>query len=447
MKAVRFRAALVTLVLGTLLAADAAYGADVPGWLREAAGAAASPPRKGVVAEVLLAERTVTYDPSGRSTATERRVVRVLDRAGREEARAVVPYLTDTTKISDLKGWILQPGGEVRELGKKETVDVAAAANDVYNEARVRALVGGDLVEPGGVFGAEWTVDDRSVFSQFDWRFQGRQPVRLSRLTLVLPAGFTHEAVAFNRSEGLPKTEIAGGVRWELRDLPALLTEDEAPPLTRLSPRLAVSVFAPPSAREAGPAFRSWADVSTWFHTLSIPSADSSASLTQRARDLTRDARTPFEKTAAVGRYVQGLNYVSIQTGLGRGGGYRPHAASLVLEKGYGDCKDKANLMKTLLREVGVASDLVSVYLGDASYVRDEWPSPRQFNHAILAVRLPEESGAPSTTVAPAVARHAALGLLLFVDPTAQHTPVGELPESLQGSRGLIELKEGGALL
>jgi hypothetical protein len=387
------RAALAALLLG---AGATAHGADVPGWLREAAGAPAAVARKGVSAEVLLSERTVTYDTSGRSTATERRVVRVLDRAGREEARAVVPYLTDTTKITDLKGWILQPGGEVRELGKKETVDVAAAANDVYNEGRVRALVGGDLVETGGVFGAEWTVDDRSVFSQFDWRFQGRQPVRVSRLTLALPAGFTHEAVAFNRPEGLPKTEIAGGVRWELRDLPALLTEDEAPPLTRLSPRLAVSVYAPPSAREAGPAFRSWADVSTWFHTLSIPSADASASLTQRARDLTRDARTPFEKAAAVGRYVQGLNYAPHPNGPRRGGGYRPHAASLVLEKGYGDCKDKANLMKTCPRggrDVGP----VSVYLGDASYVRDEWPSPRQFNHAILAVRLARE-GAPSTT-------------------------------------------------
>ncbi len=47
---------------------------------------------------------------------------------------------------------------------------------------------------------------------------------------------------------------------------------------------------------------------------------------------------------------MQNIQYISIQTGLGRGGGYRPHASNEVFAKSYGDCKDKANLMRAMLK-------------------------------------------------------------------------------------------------
>jgi len=425
--------ALAALVL--VAAPRLARAADPPPWLREDAALTVAP-EKDVTAVVLRSERRVRFEPSGLVVTEERRSVRVLEKPGRDAAMASVAYATGSAKVTEIRGWVLRPDGSVKELKKDETFDVAAAPNDVFNEARVRGVSAGDAAEPGAVFGATWTLEERSVLTQLDFTFQERRPVRRAALSLQLPPGWTHEAFVFNRREDGPAPVADGsGTRWELRDLPGLKTEPHSPPLSQLAPRLSLTVLPPAGTHPGSPpleTFRSWADVSSWLGRISAASADTAPALATRARSLTEPAASPWAKLLALARFVQAFNYVSVQTGLGRGGGYKPHAASAVLAGGYGDCKDKANLLKTLLGESGIEAHLVVVYLGDASYVRPEWPTPQQFNHAITAIRVPDD------VTAPAVLTHPTLGRLLFFDPTDPDTPPGELPESLQGSRGLI---------
>jgi hypothetical protein len=94
-----------------------------------------------------------------------------------------------------------------------------------------------------------------------------------------------------------------------------------------------------------------------------------------------------------------------------------------------------------MLASIGLRAFLVTAYSGDPTYVRSEWPSPQQFNHAIVAVVVSAE------TKAGAVMDHQRLGRLLFFDPTDEQTPLGELPLLLQGSQGLIVSADGGALV
>jgi hypothetical protein len=156
----------------------------------------------------------------------------------------------------------------------------------------------------------------------------------------------------------------------------------------------------------------------------------------------TRGGRgSDLERIQAVGRFVQGIHYISIQTGLGRGGGYKPRPAVEVLQRGYGDCKDKANLMCALLRELGITAWLTLVYLGDRDYVSESWPTPQQFNHCIVAVPIKD------STRAPGVADYPGFGRLLFADPTDSETPVGELPVPEQGSLALVAAGDRGELL
>jgi len=37
---------------------------------------------------------------------------------------------------------------------------------------------------------------------------------------------------------------------------------------------------------------------------------------------------------------------------------------------------------------VGIDAIPISIYAGDPDYVRAEWPSPQQFNHCIIAVKV-----------------------------------------------------------
>jgi len=112
-----------------------------------------------------------------------------------------------------------------------------------------------------------------------------------------------------------------------------------------------------------------------------------------------------------------------------------------VFTKSYGDCKDKANLMRTMLKVVGIDSYLVAIYSGDRAHVQEAWPSPWQFNHMIVAVKA-----SPQVTE-PSVIEHPQLGRLLIFDPTDELTPPGYLLDYEQDSLALVLAGESGELV
>ncbi|MCI0486576.1 MAG: DUF3857 domain-containing protein [Blastocatellia bacterium] len=433
---------LIVLCFALAVTCGPAYaGDDPPAWLRQAAAASLPAYEKDLPAVVLHKEQNITVSEDGRVTTVERFAIKVLINEGRRWANSSVIYTTDTGKVRDMRAWLIRPSGQVKQYGKKEVLDLAAAPDDVFNDVRMKVIDAEDDVEPGAIFGCEWTSEDRSVFTQFDWNFQERLPVLLSRFTLSLPTGWRAESVTFNHAKVDPA--VAGtAYSWTLTNLRPIEPEPASPPVTNLAPRLAVSFF-PPDGRRAGigKTFDNWKDVSRWLTELSDPQAALNDEIATRARQLTADARTEFERIQAIGRFAQSVNYCSIQTGVGRGGGYRPHSAAEVFAKSYGDCKDKANLMRAMLRAVNIPAYMVSIYSGDSTYVREEWPSPQQFNHAIIAVKVSDE------TQAATVVKHPTLGRLLIFDPTDTDTPVGDLPDHEQGSLALIVAGEEGALL
>jgi transglutaminase-like putative cysteine protease len=429
------------LFLGIGLAAGAALaGDDVPQWLRDAAAAPPGTYDRKVPAVVLLQEQQVTVDANGKTETVKRGAIRILNRDGRAHATASMTYIVSTDKIKDFHGWMVPLSGAPIRYRKDRLIDAALAANDVYNEARVRAFSAGDDAQDGSVFGYEMTGESKSVFTQFEYSFQERLPVVVSRYSLTLPAGWEVRSITYNHAPVAAQT--AGNTyAWELRDLPFIEKEPHSPHLGAVSPRLAIS-YLPPEGNPAGlRAMTDWAAVSRWMSELADPQADAGGGIDERARALTAGAASDLAKIQAIARFVQGINYVAIQTGLGRGGGYKPHLASLVLEKQYGDCKDKANLMRALLKSAGISAYMVSIFSGDRSYVHPDWPSPHQFNHAIIAVKIPD-----SIQLGPVVT-HPQLGRLLIFDPTDPYTPLGDLPEDEQGSYALIDAADRGALI
>ena len=256
-----------------------------------------------------------------------------------------------------------------------------------------------------------------------------------SRYNLTLPQGWRAEAVTFNYSKIEPRVN-GTSYTWELSNLPPVPEEPMSPSLSNLVPRLAVSYFPPASTQTLSiKTFQNWGEVAAWMSELEDPQVVVDDALARKAYELTALAKTEFDKIRAIAQYVQNIQYISIQTGLGRGGGYRPHASNEVFAKSYGDCKDKANLMRAMLKVVGITAIPVSIYAGDPTYVRATWPSPQQFNHCIIAVKISDQ------TQASTVIQHPTLGRLLIFDPTDQETPIGDLPFHLQGSLALIDAK------
>lgn len=424
-----------------LLATPALAGDEPPQWLRASALASAPPYAKKVPAVVLFTEQHDKVDEDGRVTTTERYAVRILTSEGRDYARASAMYRTDGGKVRDMRAWMISPSGRIKKYEKGDVIDLAMVDNDVYNEVRLKRISARADAEVGSVFGYETTSEDRSVFTQFTWQFQNRLPTLASRYTISLPQGWRAEGVTFNHARVEPAITGATYV-WELRGLAPIEEEPLSPPVTNIAPLLAVSYYPAPGAKGGiGRTFSGWGDVSRWLSELMDPQMTLDDSLAGKARQLAGAAKTELDRIRAIGSYVQSINYISIQTGLGRGGGYRPHSAVEVFAKSYGDCKDKANLMRAMLRAVNISSHLVCIFSGDPTYVREEWPSPQQFNHCIIAIRVSD------ATQAATIVQHPTLGRLLIFDPTDDSTMVGDLPEHEQGSLALVIAGDAGALM
>jgi len=408
---------------------------DVPSWVQQAAALKTPVYDKDVSAVLLVDDLTKTIDSEGRVIEVYNYAVRIVKREGREYARGRAGYDTGTGKIKDFRAWLVRSSSDIKRYGKDETADLAAVDNDVYNEYRFKAISAANEADTGMVFAYSFAREERSVFSQDGWTFQSSIPVINSRLTLALPSGWRAEAVTFNYAKVEPK--VTGSTySWELSNLPAIPFEPLSPSLGNLAARLAISYYPPAGQLSNIKTFADWAAVAMWMSELEDPQVIVDDALSRKAFELTALAKTEFDKIQTIARYVQNIQYISIQTGVGRGGGYRPHSSTEVFAKSYGDCKDKANLMRAMLKVVGITSFPVSIYSGDPNYVKPEWPSPQQFNHCIIAVKVDDKTHAST------IVQHPTFGRLMIFDPTDSQTPLGDLAYDLQGSLALIDSKE-----
>ncbi|MFN0107701.1 MAG: DUF3857 domain-containing transglutaminase family protein [Blastocatellia bacterium] len=427
--------------LGALLLMSATvFADDPPVWLKQAGAASLPTYGKEVRAVVLHDESIKKVEEDGRIVTTTLWAVKILSREGRGMASASESYNTGSGKIKEMRAWLIRPTGEVKSYGKKDAADMALVDNDVYNDARLKVISASGEVEPGCVFGYEIITEEREVFSQFAWYFQSLNPVVMSRLTLALPAGWRAEAMTFNHDKIEPVMN-GNSYTWELRNLSPVEVEPSSPRMSKLVAHIAVNIFASPGKATLLRSFASWKDVSRYTSELNDQQAAFNEPIAAKVRELTANAKNEFERIQAVGRYAQSVNYISIQIDLGKGGGYRPHSAADVFAKNYGDCKDKANLMRAMLKSLGIESYPVVIYSGDPNRVVPEWPSPQQFNHCIIAVKVGDATDAAT------VIKHPQLGRLMIFDPTDDDTPFGDLPDHEQGSYALIAAGEMGDLV
>jgi hypothetical protein len=96
-----------------------------------------------------------------------------------------------------------------------------------------------------------------------------------------------------------------------------------------------------------------------------------------------------------------------------------------------------------MLREIGIDSYHVVIYT-ERGAVTPQTPAHHGFNHAILAVKLPDGVANPSLI---ATIDHPKLGKLLFFDPTDELTPFGQIRGELQANYGLLVTPGGGELI
>jgi hypothetical protein len=256
---------------------------------------------------------------------------------------------------------------------------------------------------------------------------------------LQLPAGWEYKTFWINYPEVQPQGS-GNQWQWTVSDVKAIRAEDEMPPIEGVAGSMIVSFYPP-----GGPAlngFSSWQQMGNWYRNLTSGRRDASPEVKQKVAALTASATTPLEKMKALAAFLQkDIRYVAIELGIG---GYQPHAAAEIFAHKYGDCKDKATLMSSMLHEIGIESFYVVINTERGAVTPDMPAHTGGFNHAIIAIKLPPGVDSPSLI---ATVDHPRLGRLLYFDPTNEWTPFGEIRGHLQSNWGLLVTPEGGELV
>ena len=114
---------------------------------------------------------------------------------------------------------------------------------------------------------------------------------------------------------------------------------------------------------------------------------------------------------------VQKTRYVALEFGIH---GFKPYRCAQIFARGFGDCKDKATLIVTMLKELGIPATIVILRTGMRGDFETEPASLAPFDHAIAYV--------PSMD--------------LYLDGTAEYTGSTELPSMDRGALAL-QINEG----
>jgi hypothetical protein len=307
---------------------------------------------------------------------------------------------------------------------------------EVYSDAKQKIVrvPGADV---GTVVGYEYEKQEHPYKFQDFWEFQSGEPVERSHYELHLAPGWRFKSDWRNHKEEKP-TDENGAIQWQLTDIPRIENEPRRPPILGLA---GLVVFTFLNDKNPTKSYRDWSEFGSWYTQLASGVRDVSPAVQQKVQELAPANLSLLDRIKALASFAQhDVRYVAISIGVG---GWRPHNASDIFSHRYGDCKDKATVLSSMLSQIGVKSYYLLVNTERGIFNENSSPMAR-FDHMILAISLPEASYAKSM---PAMYQHPKLGRLLIFDPTNEYVPFGQIPYYEQDNYGLLVGEQGGDLI
>ncbi len=418
-----------SLLLLAPAAAHAAKPDTVPDWVRAAAAQTLPPYPDETNAAVLLEDTTYTVSPDGHAVEHGRRVVKILRPQGREEATPVVRFDNDT-KLLSFHVWSIGPDGHEYAVKDNEIGEFGyPGQGNLFEDERFKVARAPGR-DPGGIVAFEYEKRARPYLTETTWFFQSDLPCLRQTFTLELPPGFNFETVWAHSGGGKPADLEHGRWRWEMKDTPGinLAHIPLRPSEFALAGRMTIHYAGPglPLSTEG-----TWKGIGQWYATLSRDRLNPTSEVAGKAQALAAGKPDFYDKTEAIGEFVQKqIRYFVIEVGIG---GYQPHFAADIFRNRYGDCKDKATLLSSMLAAVGVHSALMMV--DHRRGVVDPDAPSIVGDHMIAAIEIPKGYTSPklrSVVTLPDGRRY------LIFDPTWDKTPFGQLEHELQGGYGIL---------
>jgi len=372
--------------------------------------------------DTIVDQTLVHVAPNGLASTVVQRAERVLSDHGIDAASFQRISFTRGDEVVEVLGVrVHKPDGSISEDWDQWESGGARKGSTTYNDStwvnlRANNVKAGDIVE------YRWRVSQIAnenfrgdYFGDVEF-VQGTRPAALGRYVVHYPTSWE----LYFRAPNLPhdvlnalpddaKLEANYQLRgFELSDIPEVHTERGQPGYTDVYDYVMVSNK------------KNYDEIGKWWWNLVEEQLIVDENIAAKVAELTQGLRTDVEKVQAIHNYVvQNTRYLHVGLGIH---GWKPYRTTTAFRNRYGDCKDKAALLKVMLDQAGVPAQLVLVRTRDLGHVDAQPASMHIFNHAIAYV--------PSMD--------------LFLDGTAEFNGTRELTPMDQGAQALV-VSDGGA--
>lgn len=235
-------------------------------------------------------------------------------------------------------------------------------------------------------------VKDESMFLPSWAPVPGRNiSVEQSTCTVIAPVDYLVRTKQYNFPSP-PVITVKGKEKyytWSISQQAALIKEYAGPAIHELAPYIS---FGPSDFKldNYSGSMRAWEDYGRFITAMNAGLGELPQQIRDKANALVAGAKTDEEKVTRLYHFMQqNTHYIGIQLGVG---GWRPFSASYVASKGYGDCKALSNYMVALLQAVGIKANYVLIRAGENERdISVDFPAS-QFNHAICAVPMKNDT-------------------------------------------------------
>ena len=358
----------------------------------------------------LLDYAKVEVDSNFKSKTLIHQKIKIIGQKGKRFAELRIPYDADRQKVKIISALTITPEGKILKATKENIKIVTPAELTEYTALYpgVKTIcVNLPGVEIGSTVEYKYEIyTSRPLINGhfYDgFYFQSVEPFLISKYELKIPK----KIKIFIYEEGIKlkeKKESSAYTTyiWENNNANPIIEEPFMPPLYEIVPRVYITTF------------NSWEEIGKWYYNLSKDCSKPDENIIKKVNELIEDKKTEEEKISAIYNFVcQKIRYVGVELGPY---GFKPHDAKDVFHLKYGDCKDKANLMKTMLEIAGIKSYITLV--NTDGKIEKDIPFPGQFNHAIVAIENNNN--------------------FLFLDPTSEVYRFPQIPPSDQNKYVLI---------
>ncbi len=309
---------------------------------------------------------------------------------------------------------LVEPEGIFIESGEADE-DI-----DIYSDSqKIRVIF--PAVEVGCRIEIIWVTKSQPIIENA-WTakglYQDIYPIRKKRFVLEFPIEEEPRLKVWqHRLSMIPQREVLEDdsrlrYSWEKTLISPAKLEHGMPSILHHLPQMRVGIGA------------NWDGFADWYSQLIVEASSDIQGLGQLAEEWAEGATDPRQITENLFSHVsQDIRYTGLEFGEGA---FKPRSPASVVGAGYGDCKDKSNLLRVLLRHHGISSRIGLIQTQHSGMVPKKIASVGLFNHAILAVDLPEVEQP------------------IVCDPTLSGAPFGLLPFP-DSDRDLLLIDENGS--